>query len=108
MISPNQQLMSHLKNVHINQSNKKWLIRVSVTAIVLTAGIYWVTNLAKKHKVAAANLAEENSQLQITNTSHQNTIAQKDDQIQQLKTTIENMQQAQAILTKNNSTTISV
>jgi hypothetical protein len=104
MINPTEQLMRQLKNIHINDANKKWLIRLSVIAVVLAGGVCWLRDLAEKHKVAALNLAAENSQLQLTNVENQKKITHKDDQIQQLENKVQNMQQAQAILAKNNTT----
>lgn len=104
MINPTEQLMRQLKNIHINEGNKKWLIRLSVIAVVLAGGVYWLIDLAEKHQVAALNLAAENSQLQLANGENQKKITHKDDQIQQLENKVQNMQQAQAILAKNNTT----
>jgi len=107
MISQNQNLMNNLKNIQVNERNKKWLIGLSITAVVLIGVSYFAHVETKKHKVNASNLADKNNQLQLSNTTHKEIIAQQQDVITQLQNEKANLMQ-QVINTSSNASTPTV
>jgi len=77
-MSPNQNILSHLKNIHINETNKKWLIGISITAGLFGLGLLWLHSQNKRHKKVIANLQSSDEQ-------NRNNIAKQNETIATLK-----------------------